>query len=183
MKNQFIMLSLGLFLLGACGNGNNRKEDTVKTTDTLPDNSPKENLTYCNSRFGYCIDYPGDLSPEFESTNGDGRRFTDEKGDEQMAAWGSIDVNESGIEADYGISINPDPTDIPSLEIERKSLDKDSYEIEGKLGERLYFRRTFLKDGVLVSASCQAANWDKERYYLLMGLIRSSLKKENPGYQ
>lgn len=31
---------------------------------------------YCNSKYNYCIDYPNNLKPQPEASNGDGRHFT-----------------------------------------------------------------------------------------------------------
>src|ERR1700748_3583670 len=46
--------------------------------------------TYCNVRFGYCLDYPTDiLSPQTESENGDGRVFMLKNNTEFMRVYGN----------------------------------------------------------------------------------------------
>jgi hypothetical protein len=53
--------------------------------------------TYCNARFGYCVDYPSKIAiPHPESENGDGRIFTNKKGEEILRVWGRLSVKAPG---------------------------------------------------------------------------------------
>lgn len=47
--------------------------------DVLPVNS-QEYTTYCNPRYGFCVDYPTSFKMEPSPDNGDGRNLSDGKG-------------------------------------------------------------------------------------------------------
>lgn len=52
---------------------------------------------YCNVRFQYCIDYPKQLmTPEPESSNGDGRIFTNQKNEETLRVFGRNNLDIEG---------------------------------------------------------------------------------------
>lgn len=52
--------------------------------------------TYCNARFGFCVDYPNYLIPQPESDNGDGRRFKLAKSSANISASAGYNVSAYG---------------------------------------------------------------------------------------
>ncbi len=64
----------------------------LKTTEL-----PVDNDSYCNARFGYCIDYPANiLIPQEEAVNGDGRKFTNRKGEVILTVFGRLSLDSEG---------------------------------------------------------------------------------------
>lgn len=59
--------------------------------------NPDGNDSYCNGRFGYCIEYPaGILIPQEEAANGDGRKFTNKKGETILTVYGKLNLDTEG---------------------------------------------------------------------------------------
>ena len=57
----------------------------------------KTNLTFikiCNDRYGFCVDYPQNiLYPQPLSGNGDGRHFSNKRGDQILTTFGRLNNN------------------------------------------------------------------------------------------
>ncbi|TCC88666.1 hypothetical protein EZ428_18690 [Pedobacter frigiditerrae] len=178
------ILSIGLpgawlLMLGACTGNNKMATGSVKpVANSLisPAAVSTQNNTDCNARFGFCIDYPKNLVAQPESDNGDGRIFTDARGNEVMRASGITDINGEGIKGYYREALKLDSLDSPRLAI-TTSLQKENFcEVTGEKGAQLYFRRTILKGGVFISASCQVDDRDTAAFDRLRTLIIKSLK-------
>jgi hypothetical protein len=104
--------------------------------------SDKNNYKYCNSRYGYCIEYPSSfLYPQKESYNGDGRVFTTHAKQEAMRVWGYLDQDLNGNTIDLK----------QSFKIEKKSL----------LDERAFITFEFLSDTYYVLSGIK----DDHRFY------------------
>ncbi|MEI9947196.1 MAG: hypothetical protein WDN26_23645 [Chitinophagaceae bacterium] len=97
--NKFLQL-LMLPLVVACNSStaDEQKMEEAQLPDTLINKAAAINDlkfdTYCNARFGYCIDYPGILFPQPESENGDGRVFKDKQGNEALIVFGRLSMDE-----------------------------------------------------------------------------------------
>lgn len=172
------LLGAGLLMLGAC-NGNNKTTGSAEpAADTIINTvvDSTENNSYCNGRFGFCMDYPKNLVAQPESDNGDGRVFTDASGNEVMRASGISDVDNQGIKDYYRETLKPDTLDSPKLVITGSQQKANFCEVTGEKGIQLYFRRTILKDGVFISVSCLGQKSDTASFGRLRALIIKSLR-------
>jgi hypothetical protein len=185
MKNLNLMLLVVGLMLCAC-NGSNKNKASNRVTNP----SRRElrtvlvkNDTYCNARYGFCVDYPSNLKRQPESDNGDGCIINDESGIEVMRAWASVDANEEGIKKYYMSLLNTPSTEGSKLTINESLLENDFFELIGAEGDQYYFRKTVFKDGIFVSASCQTDKIDSAGFGKLVSLVRGSLKKTEVTYQ
>ena len=73
--------------VSASNESNNDEIDFFSDKDVIVDNVRYR--TYCNSRFGFCIDYPADFTVKEAPENGDGRSFVNKNAELfASAAWG-----------------------------------------------------------------------------------------------
>ncbi|QEC44768.1 hypothetical protein [Pseudobacter ginsenosidimutans] len=106
--------------------------------------------SYCNARFGYCIGYPaGVLTPQEESANGDGKKFTNQKGEVILTVFGRLNLDSEG----EVISLSKQySNDLARLQkhatISYKASGKDFYVISGqyKNGKTFYHKMILKHD-------------------------------------
>lgn len=104
---------------------------------------------YVNARFGYACAYPADFEPQPEADNGDGRRFLSVKRNAEAACWGSVlFMGDMAEEAADIIGIMEEAgTSVTYSRVEPDWFVLSGFEEDG----RIFYRRTILRDGVLVS--------------------------------
>ena len=162
----FPTLLLMVILLTGCDNpGNTSSEQVVQENiendtnhDEVKDNDTSAKLAkpgefsyhnYHNSRFGFCVNYPMSLLvPQGESQNMDGQEFASASGNILMSAYArhSLDEtisnefrNDSSVVASTGKSIT-------------YAAQKGSwYVLSGKEGSKIFYQKTYLKDGNFIS--------------------------------
>lgn len=134
--------------------------------------------SYCNARFKYCIDYPANLlTAQPESDNGDGRIFTDKDGTEVLRVYGSLNINDLTVAAQFKkhLSGNSDEP-VASRKVTYQRLLDSSYVISGIENEKFFYQRTILKDGAFVSAICKMDSTKKDSFSKLSKTIFSTFK-------
>jgi len=137
---------------------------------SAPENSKISYNTYCNARFGFCVEYPGDLLyPQPESDNGDGRIFKNKQGDEILRA--------SGI-----YNLGPDGEHIPIEDVYTETLDmfrdktityskcrSNFFVITGYDNGTVFYQKSILRDHgeILATALLHYPEKDRKIYDLV----------------
>ena len=99
-------------------------------------------VRYCNDRYGFCVDYPGNLVMEPPPDNGDGRRFHDDTGFLVIAS---------------GINNVHDDTLSEEMSSQTKDFDKVTYRAKGKnwfilsgyKGSDILYRKAYVGRGAM----------------------------------
>jgi hypothetical protein len=98
--------------------------------------------TYCNARFGYCLDYPTELIPQAESENGDGRYFISKDKKVVLIVWGSLDIEEGGLSPHIAKAYDKE------YKITYKTIKKDWAVISGYTQEgKIFYDKIFYLNG------------------------------------
>ena len=129
-----ILLSLFIFALGASGAAGQGRI----TYDT-----------YANARFKYSIAYPsGILYPQGEADNGDGQKFLSRDGRAVMLVYGGHQLDAVSLSDMYEETLKQKGLNGVRREVTMKLLKKDWFVVSGYAGEKVFYQKTMLKDGV-----------------------------------
>jgi len=129
-------------------------------------NAKNELNTYCNARFGYCINYPKFLIAQPESQNGDGRIFTNKEGQKILTGFGRLNQDADG----NAISLNKQYTsDIQELSkaksnISYQKLGKDFYILSGHKNGKIFYQKMIVKNDTFCFAILEYQDSDKPIY-------------------
>ena len=113
--------------------------------------TPPAYRTYCNARFGYCVDYPADLKPQPEADNGDGRRFVSADGQTVLTAYASYSVLDGGLATERNMSREGWRKDKASITLDQKVAD--GYVLSGLVKGHIFYQKTVLRGGTLSTFS------------------------------
>jgi hypothetical protein len=138
--------------------------------------------TYCNSRFGFCIDYPmGILYPQGESDNRDGQVFKSK--DAENILWVYRDFRDNiNPETPYTIETaykedswgnNPDE---PKRVITYKKLGKNFFVISGYNDGKIFYQKTIMRNEEIITSIIVYKEIDKEIYNKIAERIFKSFK-------
>lgn len=149
---QIIVASIAIFII-AC---NSSKADKTSATekDTLAAKNESAKVTvvydsYCNARFGYCIDYPKLLViPQPEAENSDGRVFTDKSDNEVIRVYGTLILdpeddssdNKTVLQHQFSKEVKEQQKD--GLKISYQKLGKAFYVLSGIKEHKIYYLKT-----------------------------------------
>ncbi len=128
--------------------------------------------TYCNARFGYCIDYPKTLYPEKESANGDGCVFINEKEEEVLRVYGKNNMERS-LQKQFREDLKESQVDAT---ITYRKQGKNFFVISGQKQGKIFYQKTIQKGNVFVYAVIGYNQNDKENYDKLSEKIFASLR-------
>ena len=144
--------------------------------------SPEDTLhynTYCNSRCGYCIDYPGDVFyPQPESTNDDGRIFNNKNGDEVLRVWGMLNMTPDGGENTLNDQFNLDLKEINDKKgiVTYKKEGANFYVISGYLYDKIFYWKLIVLGYDFAEARLQYDEADSVLYNKIAERIFKSFK-------
>ena len=134
--------------------------------------------SYCNARFGYCLDYPNFLNPQPESQNGDGRIFINKKGEEVLRVFGRLNLDAEGetisMEKQYKTDIL-DNTNKNSV-ITYKKLSKTYFVLSGYRNGKIFYQKTILKNDAFAFAILEYPKYEQEIYSKVSTQIFKSFK-------
>jgi len=104
--------------------------------------------TYCNSRFGYCIDYPTFLTPNPESENGDGRVFVNKENAKVLTVYGRLNQDADGNPISLKMQYSLDIQNLTSsrTKITYKKLGKDFYVVSGERNKKIFYQKMIIKN-------------------------------------
>lgn len=136
--------------------------------------------TYCNGRFGFCIDYPtSKLYPQGESGNGDGQVFKSK--DAETTLWVYRDFRDN-VDPEFVIATgfnldswgnNPDS---PKRVITYKKLGNTYYVVSGYNEGKIFYQKTVITVEGLVTSIIEYPESEKEYYNKVSETIFESLK-------
>lgn len=191
MKNILVFLSI-LLVVFSCNNStskidNSDNNETLKSeilnNDSLitGDNEVKDAKieTYCNARFGFCIDYPSNiLIGEGESENGDGQVFKSKNGNVTLSVYRDYrdNPNSEASSVKDAFAEDIDNSYNPKRTVTYKHLGKNYYIVSGYNNGVIFYQKTIsTKDG-LASALIEYPENDKELYDQVVEEIFKSFK-------
>lgn len=139
--------------------GGNTPESPADTAGTYD--------TYCNARFGYCIEYPhGLLLPQPEAPNGDGRIFTDRNGTEILRVFGRINMDADGnpVSLTRQFQLDLQEAEKNGDSITYRKLGDTFFVISGYRQGAIFYRKTIARDDAFAYASMRYPATAKATY-------------------
>ena len=113
---------------------------------------------YCNSRFGFCLDYsPGLLPQKHISENNDGVALLSADGNAQVRASGYFNVMGWSVAEEYHDLLEVLESNHPGEEVKEleKKIGVDDFEVLLQVGRTLHYERTYLKGQHFVSMTAE----------------------------
>ena len=137
--------------------------------------------TYCNSKFGFCVDYPSKiLIPQGESGSGDGQVFASKDNENTLTAYRDFRDNmDPDVAFDISTTYAHD-TDTTHARVKKtvtyKRLGKTFYVISGYQNGKIYYQKTILSDGQLFTCIMVYKASEKQLYNKLSEHVFKSFK-------
>jgi hypothetical protein len=129
--------------------------------------------TYSNARFKYTIAYPaGILIPQGEADNGDGQKFQSRDGSAVMIVYGRYATEDETLEKAYRNALGGERGGSPRIVY--KLIKRDFYVVSGAAGGKIFYEKTFLKDGVFKTFRIEYPESEKSRYDSVVSQISRS---------
>lgn len=124
---------------------------------------------YCNTRFGYCIDYLENvLIPQEEAFNGDGRKFTNKQGEVILTVFGRLNRDENGdpitLQQQFANDISRLQKAGGSTVITYRKKGNDYYIISGTKGNRIFYHKMIIKQDAFCFAFLEYPKSEKQVY-------------------
>ena len=120
---------------------------------------------YCNSRFGFCVEYPGSfLTQKHISENNDGIAVLSADADIQLRVYGYFNVMGWSLQEEYQDFLTVARSNngaVKELEIDFR---EDQFSVLLQIGDKLHFERTFLKGNHFVSLSLEVNRSGKHSF-------------------
>lgn len=138
--------------------------------------------TYCNSRYGYCIDYPaGLLFPQGEAPSGDGQAFKSKNADAELLVYRDLrdhfTMDEPyTIKTAYEEDARGNDPEKPKKVIVYKKLGKDFFIVSGYSNGKIFYQKTILSEDGLVTGSIEYPETDSAVYNKISERVFQSLK-------
>ena len=168
MKKFFSLMSLA-FLTLSCGAG-------LFCQPTHAARVSDDYRTYHNSRYDFSVSYPANIfTPQGESDNGDGQRFVSKDGRAEMTASAINNVLEETLADWYG-EASRSTTEHPNRVATYKTMKANWFVVSGSEGERLFYQKTMLKNGVFKTFRIEYDRALKRKYDLVTARMAVSFK-------
>ena len=179
-----------LSLLISCNNSESVKQDREQkdslsrlSIDTVPGQAAEKDLkleSYCNHKFYYCIDYPVELLyPEGEAENGDGQAFKSADGSTLLLVYRDFRDNmypENTFTIETAFKEDLKSHSKPPKTISYKTCTNDFFVISGHNNGKIFYQKTILADGQLVTSILEYNDNEKEIYNAVAERIFKSFK-------
>jgi hypothetical protein len=140
---------------------------------------PVKDDSYCNARFGYCIDYPADvLIPQEEAANGDGRKFINRKGAIILTVFGRLNLDSEGEVIPVSKQYNSDLARLKKeASIKYKTAGKDFYVISGQYKNgKSFYHKMILKNDAFCFAMLEYSDEEKAVFDKYAAVIHKTFK-------
>ena len=149
---------------------------TVALFVVTPTLAQEEYETYYNSRFNYSISYPAQLfKPQGESANGDGQRFLSPDGRSELLVYGSNNALNDSLRQVYNEELSRNSKH-PHRTVSYRVIKADWFVVSGTDGDRVFYRKTFLKNGVFKTFSIEYDKNQKDKLDSVTAKISASFK-------
>jgi len=194
IMKRILVLILLLFGFQRCQNspnkqtGQNINQETATKFDSIINHETRpidvKYDTYCNSRFKFCIDYPGGvLFPQGESDNRDGQVFKSKDAENSLTVyWDSRDtigLKTSILEAAYNDDTIGNFSGHLKKVITYKKLGNDYYVVSGYEEGKIFYQKTISSDNQLYTCYLKYKETEKEYYAKVAERIFTSFKSDN----
>jgi len=170
----FIVASLALFT--GCSSKSDKAASEPGQSEAANDKRVMTN-TYCNEKYKFCITFPeGAFTPQGELENGAGQEFVSEDGKGKLrVALGNRDgsITEG---TDIKKAFDADSGSKNYGDISSKSFATTSYTLIGIKGTELFYQKTIVTHGVLVTAILSYENEVKDTFYPMIAPTFKSFK-------
>jgi hypothetical protein len=176
----------------ACNNNNTQPQDknsrqiksqVTETIVTTPATSGEIIFkTYCNERFGFCVDYPlGVLFPQGESDNRDGQIFKSKDAETKLLVYRDFRDNidpetQFNIETAYNEDSWGNDPDNPKRVITYKKLGKTFFVISGYNKGKIFYQKSVMTNGQLATCIIEYQEKDMAYYNKIADRIFKSFK-------
>lgn len=132
---------------------------------------------YHNARFDYSVSYPLDiLIPQGEADNGDGQRFLSKDGRAEMLVYGSNNALKQTLQQAFAEASASRAKDHPGRVVSYKVMRQDWFAISGTENGRIFYQKTFLKNGVFKTLGIEYDESQKAIYDSITTVISKSFK-------
>ncbi|MBO9563895.1 MAG: hypothetical protein J7621_14025 [Niastella sp.] len=136
---------------------------------------------YCNARFGYCINYPAAvLTPQEEAQNGDGRRFTNKRGEVILTVFGRLNQDANGDPMTLQQQFAQDVTKLEkasaSTVISYKKKGTNFYVLSGTKGSKIFYHKMIIKEDAFCFALLEYPKADKQTYDVYSKVVFDTFK-------
>lgn len=197
MKQLTILLSSLLILyITACTNQPPKTTDQTTPQDSIINSEsgtitdPAETYdtktgisynTYCNERYGFCIDYPKDLLiPQGESGSGDGQVFLSASGQNTLTVYRDfsdmVDPDSFTLKAEYEHDIAYGDAGRERQDITYKKAGSTFFVISGYSGDKIFYQKTILTNGQLATCILTYNKSEKDVYNKISEHVFQSFK-------
>lgn len=110
----------------------------------------------CNSRFGFCIEYPGALlTQKHISENNDGVALLSADGDIQLRVYGYFNVMGWSVNEEYQDFMEVTRSNNGAVKELEVNFKDDQFDALLQVGERLHYERTVLKGNHFISMTLE----------------------------
>lgn len=113
---------------------------------------------YCNSRYGFCVDYPEVLlNQKHISANNDGIAVLSSDGNFQLRVYGYFNVMGWTVNDEYVDFLEVVQSNHPGAEVKEleKTFKDDQFEVLLLVGKKLHYERTVLKGNTFISMTLE----------------------------
>lgn len=128
--------------------------------------------TYCNERFGFCLEYPDSLLMQPPPDNGDGRIFKSKDGRVELRAYGSLNALSTTLRQEYLKASASSPT----RKVTYRLLKTDSFVVSGLEGGKVFYQKTFWRSDVFTTMQITYPPSLKSQYDPVVSRIVRSFK-------
>ncbi len=177
------MMTTAIFTLGGCNDRNATPvKDVTEQQAKATDDKQVLYSSYCNERFGFCVDYPPALLvPQGESGSGDGQVFKSGDGENTLLAYRDFRDNMNpdtiySIQATYEEDCSGYGDDKSGRTVTYKKLGKHFFVVSGRHNGKIFYQKTLFSNGQLVTCLLEYNERDKALFDRVSEHIFSSLQ-------
>jgi hypothetical protein len=153
-------------------------KDSVDRKDSIRgQNKPFD--TYCNERFGYCIDYPARfLTQQHESQSGDGTDFMNDRNEVVLTVWGRRNEDTEGNMISLETQFSNDVKEVEKAggQVSYKKLGKAFYVLSGEINRKIFYRKITQKKDAFAFAILEYKPEERSIYDTLASSIYKSFR-------
>jgi len=178
MKNAII--AVGLFtiisLFASCGSKSNSDKGTDKdTVETAQKITPSK---YCNEKYGFCISFPeGAFNIKEDEDNEDGTVLMSEDGLAKIVIHrGNLNGTIKGGVNDLKQAFDEDIKPVGKRELTLNTFKSTSYILMGYENKIIFYQKTIIVKGEIVTAALYYADIVKDTYYPMLEPMFKSFK-------
>lgn len=159
------------------GNPSSGPEETQPKTEETKVPSEIKYDTYCNERFGYCIDYPlGVLFPQGESGNKDGQVFESRNSENTLTVYRDFRDMIDETPDHLKNAFEEDTKSENGKSVTYQKLGKDHYVVSGYDHGKIFYQKSILSDGELSTCILAYNQQDRALYDKISERIFRSFK-------